>query len=146
MALYTPLPEITDPKDWDRFDNRVEPPVQLVGALLRGARFRWAHLDGQDLRHATLFGATFRKASMRGANLLGANARSAKFCLADLRGASFRFADLSKADFTGALIDTDIELWAGARVRGAKGLPEELVMAIGDIERELLTDCPTFWD
>jgi uncharacterized protein YjbI with pentapeptide repeats len=145
-ALYTPLPEITDPKDWDRFDNRVEPPVWLRGAVMRGARFRWAHLDGQDFRDALLFGATFRKASLRGADFTNANARSAKFCLADLRGAQFRFADLSKADFTGAQIETDVEFWVGARVRGAKGLPDELVMALADIQQELLAECPDFWD
>lgn len=144
-ALYTPLPEITDPRDWDRFDNRVEPPVNLEGAGLRRARFRWAHLDGQNCRHAMLFGANFRDASLRGADFLGANLRSTKFPGADLRGANFRFADLSKADFTGAVIDTDRELWFGARVRGAKGLPEDLVLWLGDVERDLLNECPTFW-
>ncbi len=65
-------------------DRRAAPGVDLVGAVMRGAR-----LAGADLRGAYLIGADLRQADLRWADLLGTDLRGAKLQGADLTGVLF---------------------------------------------------------
>ena len=64
-----------------------EPPLDLSGSLLAGARLGWARLAGSDLRGADLSGASLQYAELAGVHLEQSLLCGTQFQGADLRGA-----------------------------------------------------------
>ena len=73
-----------------------DPPLDLCGSLLPGARLDGARLDGADLR-----GADVRASNLQRAELAGARLEDALLCGTQLQG-----ADLRGARLTGARVST----------------------------------------
>jgi hypothetical protein len=69
-----------------------DPPLDLNGSLLAGARLGWARLAGADLR-----GADVRGASLQQADLAGTHLEQALLCGTQLQGADLRGAHLQGA-------------------------------------------------
>jgi hypothetical protein len=69
-----------------------DPPLDLSGSLLPGARFGWAKLAGADLR-----GADVRWTSLQRADLVGTHLEQSLLCGAQLQGADLRGAHLAGA-------------------------------------------------
>jgi hypothetical protein len=69
-----------------------DPPLDLSGSLLSGARFGWAKLAGADLR-----GADLRGTSLQRADLVGIHLEQSLLCGAQLQGADLRGAHLQGA-------------------------------------------------
>lgn len=103
--------------------------VQLSGASLDGADFRWANLErarfvDANLRGARLDGAVLDAAELAQVDLTGASLRAgsfvgAKLASASLERADLRGADLRRADLTGVdLSDADLRgvQWAAAQL------------------------------
>jgi len=64
-----------------------DPPLDLSGSLLAGARLGWARLAGSDLRGADLSGASLQYAELAGVHLEQSLLCGTQFQGADLRGA-----------------------------------------------------------
>jgi hypothetical protein len=69
-----------------------DPPLDLGGSLLQGARLGWAKLAGADLR-----GADIRGVSLQRADLVGVHLEESLLCGAQLQGADLRGAHLAGA-------------------------------------------------
>jgi Pentapeptide repeats (8 copies) len=69
-----------------------DPPLDLSGSVLPGARLGWARLAGADLR-----GADVRGASLQQAELTGVHLEQALLCGTQLQGADLRGAHLAGA-------------------------------------------------
>jgi Pentapeptide repeats (8 copies) len=74
-----------------------DPPLDLSGSLLPGARLGWARLAGADLR-----GADLRGTSLQHAGLVGAHLEQSLLC-----GTQFQGADLRGAHLAGARASAD---------------------------------------
>ena len=79
--------------------------AHLIGADLLRANFQAADMRDADLRQAKFLGSTMRKADLRGADLRGADLREADLQGADLRGADLRGVDLHRTDLGGARLE-----------------------------------------
>jgi hypothetical protein len=64
-----------------------DPPQDLSGSLLAGARLGWARLAGSDLRGVDLSGASLQYAELAGVHLEQSLLCGTQFQGADLRGA-----------------------------------------------------------
>jgi hypothetical protein len=64
-----------------------DPPLDLSGSLLAGARLGWARLAGADLRGADVSGASLQHAELAGVHLEQSLLCGTQFQGADLRGA-----------------------------------------------------------
>jgi hypothetical protein len=73
-----------------------DPPLDLGGSLLQGARLGWARLAGADLR-----GADVRGVSLQRADLVGAHLEQSLLCGTQLQGADLRGAHLAGAQASG---------------------------------------------
>ena len=74
-----------------------DPPLDLNGSVLPGARLGWARLAGADLR-----GADVRGTSLQHAELAGAHLEQALLCGSEFQGADLRGADLAGAKVSAA--------------------------------------------
>jgi hypothetical protein len=92
-----------------------DPPLDLSGSVLPGARLGWARLAGADLR-----GADVRGTSLQHAELAGAHLEQSLLC-----GTEFQDADLRGAHLAGARVNADTRWPAGFdwKAAGAKLVP-----------------------
>jgi Pentapeptide repeats (8 copies) len=86
-----------------------DPPLDLSGSLLQGARLGWARLAGADLR-----GADLRGTSLQHADLVGVRLEQSLLC-----GTQFQDADLRGAHLAGARASVDTGWPAGFDWRAA---------------------------
>jgi hypothetical protein len=86
-----------------------DPPLDLSGSLLRGARLGWARLSGADLR-----GADVRGSSLQHAELAGVHLELSLLC-----GTQLQDADLRGAHLAGARASADTSWPAGFDWRAA---------------------------
>ena len=73
-----------------------DPPLDLGGSLLPGARLGWAKLAGADLR-----GADIRGVSLQRADLVGVHLEQSLLCGTQLQGADLRGGHLAGAQASG---------------------------------------------
>jgi hypothetical protein len=92
-----------------------DPPLDLSGSVLPGARLGWARLAGADLR-----GADVRGTSLQHAELAGAHLEQSLLC-----GTEFQDADLRGAHLAGARVSADTRWPAGFdwKAAGARLVP-----------------------
>jgi hypothetical protein len=74
-----------------------DPPLDLSGSVLPGARLGWARLAGADLRGADVRGTSLQHADLVGVHLEQSLLCGAEFQDADLRGAHLQGARVSAA-------------------------------------------------
>ena len=92
-----------------------DPPLDLSGSVLPGARLGFAHLAGADLR-----GTDLRGTSLQYADLVGAHLEQSLLC-----GTQFQSADLRDVRLTGARVSPDTTWPDGFdwKAAGAKLVP-----------------------
>ena len=86
-----------------------DPPLDLSGSVLPGARLGWARLAGADLRGADVSGTSLQHAELAGAHL-----EQSLLC-----GTEFQDADLRGAHLAGARVSADTRWPAGFDWKGA---------------------------
>jgi hypothetical protein len=86
-----------------------DPPLDLTGSLLPGARLGFAHLAGADLRGTDVRGTSFQYA-----DLVGAHLEQSLLC-----GTQFQNADLRDVRLTGARVSADTAWPSGFDWRAA---------------------------
>jgi hypothetical protein len=92
-----------------------DPPLDLSGSVLPGARLGWARLAGADLRGADVSGTSLQHAELAGAHL-----EQSLLC-----GTEFQDADLRGAHLAGARVSADTRWPAGFdwKAAGARLVP-----------------------